>query len=80
MTLSEKTKFSIKGQKDGLLICLGDGDWSFLLESLKAHILERKTFFSGAKITLDVGERLLSVSEISFARDQLSTNHTNYLG
>jgi septum site-determining protein MinC len=49
---------SIKGIKDGLLITLSPNeDWQFLLNDLATRIDEQSSFFSGAFITVDVGQR-----------------------
>ena len=75
MTINETLNFIIKGHKEGLLITLSDGDWSTLMASLFDHIDERKAFFNGAKVVLDVGNRQLGVSDISAARDHLSDSN-----
>ncbi len=72
MTIQEQTLFQIKGQRDGLLISIREGDWQLVLQGIIEHIRERVSFFKGAKVAVDVGARQMTVSEISSLRDQLS--------
>ncbi len=49
---------SIKGVKDGLLITLNPNeDWQIVLNDLAARIDEQSSFFTGALITVDIGQR-----------------------
>jgi len=68
MTLSVQ----IKGIKDGLLITLGEGDWGEVQETLLAHIAERASFFQGARVALEVGNRILNAADLGGLRDKLS--------
>ena len=49
----------IKGIREGLLITLGEGEWSDVNQSLLAHIDTQSDFLQGAKITLEVGNHIL---------------------
>ncbi len=62
----------IKGLRDGLLITVGDGDWSVLEPSLLEQINTQQAFFRGARIALDVGPQILKVNELVSLRDKLS--------
>ena len=62
----------IKGLRDGLLISLGAGEWDYLQKILFTQIDERLTFFSGAKLAIDVGSQSLRVANMTQLRDQLS--------
>lgn len=49
---------TIKGIKDGLLITLNPAeDWQFVLNDLATRIDEQSSFFQGAFITVDLGNR-----------------------
>jgi septum site-determining protein MinC len=49
---------AIKGIKDGLLISLNETeDWQLVLNDLAARIDEQSSFFAGARITVDIGQR-----------------------
>ncbi len=69
--MTEKS-FPIKGFKEGLLITLGEGDWSHVAQTLLDQIDDRPDFFRGAKIAIDVGERVVHAAEMGSLRDKLS--------
>ena len=51
-------KVAIKGIKDGVLITLSPTDeWKLITAELAARIDEQASFFAGARITVDLGER-----------------------
>ena len=64
-------KFPIKGFDEGVLITLGEGNWNDLQSDLLSQIDTESTFFSKAKIALDIGERELGAAQISKLRDLL---------
>ncbi len=66
------TRFPIKGFKEGLLIKLGSGPWKEVQASLLDQIEERIDFFNGAKIALDVDERIIRAADMGALRDRLS--------
>ncbi len=63
---------TIKGIRDGLLVTLGGGDWNHLLAELENRLGKPATFFTGARVALEVGGRALSTAEIEAARDLLA--------
>jgi len=70
--LKAKTDFSIKGFKEGLLITLGHEDWDEVQIQLLSQIEEKSKFFSGAKVAVEIGERVLHAAEMAGLRDALS--------
>jgi septum site-determining protein MinC len=62
----------IKGIKDGILVNLENQDWSEAKKNLIARIQEKKAFFEGARMVLDVGNTLLRAKELGELRDVLS--------
>lgn len=69
---NEPVSIQIKGTRDGLLITLGGEAWTDLVSALVENVDERKSFFQGARVILDVGEKELRVAELSKLRDMLS--------
>ena len=59
MIQEKKLTVQIKGIRDGLLISLGEGEWTELQDTLIQHIQERASFFKGAMVALDVGNHIL---------------------
>ncbi|MFL7812155.1 MAG: septum site-determining protein MinC [Anaerolineales bacterium] len=68
----EAVKIEVKGIKNGLLIELTDSDWQECEDSLLSHIDENQSFFKGAKLVLDVGQRDLRSEQLSSLRNALS--------
>lgn len=62
----------IKGLKDGLLVTLGEGAWQDRLEELVLHVQQQEKFFRGARLALDVGNRILYSSELEQLRAKLA--------
>ncbi|GAP20961.1 septum site-determining protein MinC [Leptolinea tardivitalis] len=71
LTAERSTEFQIKGINDGLLVTLGEGEWSVLREYLLHNIEERSAFFQGARLALDVGDHVLKAAELGALRDKL---------
>lgn len=71
--LNERRQMQIKGIKDGLLVTLGEGEWSTLEAALLAHVEEKAAFFQGARVALDVGNHILRAAELGALRDRLSS-------
>ncbi|MBT4841742.1 MAG: septum site-determining protein MinC [Anaerolineae bacterium] len=69
---STNSLIQIKGLRDGLLISLGEGEWHELESLLFEQIDERSSFFSGARLALDVGNQSLRVVNLTKLRDELS--------
>lgn len=63
---------SIKGVRDGLLVTFGEGDWAELQSGLLKQIEGRGSFFKGARMAVDVGNRILHAAELGILRDKLS--------
>jgi len=72
MIQDKKISIKIKGIRDGLLISLGEGDWSIVQEELLKQIEERSAFFQGARVALDVENHILHAAEMGTLRDKLS--------
>lgn len=62
----------IKGIRDGLLVTLGEGDWQELQTIFLAQLEERASFFRGARLALDLGNRVLHAADLGNLRDRLS--------
>lgn len=71
--LNERRQMQIKGIKDGLLVTLGEGEWTALETALLAHVDEKAAFFQGARVALDVGNHILRAAELGALRDRLSS-------
>ena len=69
--------FPIKGFREGLLISLGDGDWGKVSEALLDQIDKKADFFEGAKVAIDVDERILHAAEVSKLRNELSDRNVS---
>ncbi len=60
---------NIKGVKDGLLITLSPTeDWQTLTTDLAARLDQQSSFYTGARVTLDVGVRPVRRDELSSLR------------
>ena len=70
--MAESTLVQIKGIKEGLLVTFGEADWNVLSQSLFNQVEKQQAFFKGARIVVDVGDRLLKSREIGSLRDKLS--------
>lgn len=57
-------RINIKGTSDGLIITLGAGAWSGLLDELEQRLSEKASFFKGGRVGLAVGPRQLTRSEL----------------
>ncbi|MFQ3664105.1 MAG: septum site-determining protein MinC [Chloroflexaceae bacterium] len=57
---------SIKGGRDGLQMRLDDtAEWTTLLTQLEHRLTQNQSFFSGARLTVDVGDRALSAEQLA---------------
>lgn len=62
----QEQAFAIKGVRDGLLISLdATAAWGTVIAELAAHIDDKSSFFNGAQIIVDVGERPVPKYELS---------------
>lgn len=56
---------SIKGGKDGLRIMIdAEAEWATVLEQLQVQFTQSGSFFAGAKLTLEIGDRLLRHEQV----------------
>lgn len=62
---------SIKGIRHGLLVTLHDGGWEALLKELNYRLETSPAFFKGGRVSLDVGELLLTEDDLRTVRDLL---------
>lgn len=62
----------IKGIREGLLITAQTGVWEDRKSEIFRLVLEKESFFNGARVCLDVGETTLRVKEVTQLRNQFS--------
>jgi len=70
----------IKGIKDGILVNLEDQAWQDVKEDLIEQIEEKKNFFLGAHLILDVGNNVLRAKELGELRDVLADKGVTLTG
>ena len=64
---------SIKGRHDGLLVILDGGqDWTAQIAELETQLDNQKAFFWGARLTLKVGQRTLSIDDVQHLQARLA--------
>lgn len=68
---------NIKGVKEGLLVTVGDGDWSEASRTLLEKLLEKQDFFRGARLVLQLGGRSLGAADLGKLRDNLGDLQIN---
>ena len=69
---------AIKGIKDGLLISLSPTEeWNLVLSDLAARIDQQTSFFAGAKVTVDMGERPVPKDQMSSLKALLERRGIN---
>ena len=57
---------AIKGSKDGLRLQLDEqAAWEEVLEALRAQISQGPSFFNGAQVVVDIGERALAEDQLA---------------
>ena len=66
------TNIQIKGIRDGLLVILGEGEWPDVRAALIEQIEQQAEFLQGARVALDVGNRVLKAVDLGQLRDTLS--------
>ncbi len=70
-----KSAIAIKGTKGGLQIILSEAaPFDEILRQLTSRLRTTETFFHGARVALDVGERAVSLEEWSRLEAELRTN------
>lgn len=69
---------AIKGVKEGLLVSVSEvEEWQIIMNDLAARIDQQSAFFSGARITLDVGSRPVRKDELSSLKAMLERRSIN---
>jgi septum site-determining protein MinC len=68
----EPSTVLIKGIKDGLLVTLGDGDWPGVQNALIESLEKKSSFFQGARMAMEVGNRELQPVELRQLCDKLT--------
>ncbi len=74
------TPLAIKGIGDGLLVTVPQGAWADVRPSLLQAIDERADFFRGARLVMQVDDRVLSASELGGLRDDLESRQIALAG
>lgn len=73
MATTQNDSIIIKGVRGGLLLLLDDAvAWPDLLAELEQRVQANQSFFSGAKITANLGKRSLDRDELATLRDALT--------
>lgn len=73
-----ETTVAIKGLKDGLLISLSPTEeWNQILSELATRIDQQTSFFAGARVTVDLGERPVPKAEMSSLKAVLERRNIN---
>lgn len=70
-----QTAVAIKGFRQGVMVKLGEGDWSTCLRELEARVEAAPAFFRNSRVALDVGGRELGRTELEQVRDLLAGLH-----
>jgi septum site-determining protein MinC len=65
-------RIAIKGIRQGLLVTLGEGGWSSLLDALEGHLNKSPAFFRGGRVALDVGAREVTPAQVEQARSMIA--------
>jgi len=78
--MTQPAEVRIKGIRQGLLIGLGAGEWTERLALLEKRLAQSAGFFQGGRAVLDVGDRLLTATEIEQARDLLALHEVALWG
>lgn len=62
----------IKGIREGLLVILGEGEWSQVQAALLEQVDKQVDFLKGARLALDVGNHILKAVDLGSLRQELS--------
>jgi len=68
----QKIRIEIKGIQNALLVSFGEGDWTAAENGLLERVQTQGSFFKGARLAVDVGERSLRAAELGGFRDRLA--------
>jgi len=64
---------SIKGRQDGLLVTFDkEHDWDAQIAALEAQLDDRRSFFSGARLAIQIDQRTLSLGDIQDLQARLA--------
>ena len=72
VSTEQPRELKIKGIQDGLLVTIGEGDRPEVQANLLQQIEAKVSFFKGARLALDVGNRILHAAEMGSLRDKLA--------
>lgn len=70
-----QNKISIKGNKDGLLIIIPEGNWNELLHQLSDMLEKDKNFWIGAQASVDLGNHELDEVQLNRFYEMLIKRH-----
>lgn len=70
--MENESLIQIKGIREGLLISALTGSWGERKSEIIKQVKERESFFTGARVCLDVGDTLLRVKEITQLQNELA--------
>lgn len=73
-------RISIKGTNEGLVVTIGEGEWSELMDELTKHLQHKPAFFSGAQAILDAGPRELATEDLRLMKELFSANGMEICG
>ncbi len=62
----------IKGIREGLLVIVGEGEWSQVRTALLEQLDQQADFLKGARLALDVGNHILKAVDLGSLRQELS--------
>ena len=75
--VTDSDGISTKGISQGLLLVLGNGEWSDRLDALATRLNDNPHFFTGGQLALDVGTRSLSIAQVEAILDLLSQHRVS---
>lgn len=68
-------RITIKGSRDGLrLILHQEAPWDEVLDALRSQLEQGTSFYQGAKVLIDVGERAITDAELTALRDVMEAH------
>ena len=66
----------IKGTRDGLIVVIGAGSLSGIMELLTTELASKKAFLAGSRIALNVDSRVLRIDQLAELQAIFEDNHT----
>lgn len=81
MKLATDAQVTLRGTRDGVLIVLGDGEWTAVLRELEIKLSRpnASAFFRGARVSVETGNRFLTEQE-RFELEHLLAAYNIHLG